>query len=299
MMKKRKRIRMTIILIIIILAGCFAGYIGYTEYNKDRWIMSEYKDESGKQGLFYTFYNKGKGTLVVIDGGSKENANQVREVIKGYGGKVDHWFVTHYHDDHVDALNEILADPQGIVIEKIYDSYITYDKYISVAKEWDSPQSLKAYQNLTQDMDNVIHLKRDTEIVIDNLTWKVLNAYQKKIKAQRNDLPNNLSLMLKVEGEEDSILFCADCHGKKMANMLIKRYGKELQAEYVQPGHHGNNSFPEKFYDVVSPKYALFDGPEWLVDSDDFTAKALMQYFKEKGVVCYDYRTAVNRFEFR
>lgn len=299
MKKTGKAIGIVIVVILGVLAIAFGVCRVYKQLQKDNWVMSEYSDASGNQGLFYTFYNKGKGTLVVIDGGWKENTDQVRKVINGYGGKVDHWFVTHYHNDHVDALNEILREPQGIEIVNIYDSYIEYDDYINAAKEWDTPESLRNYLDLTKNMNNITHLQRDTDIVIDNLTFTVLNAYNRKIKAQKQDLPNNMSLMLKVVGEENSILFCADCHGEKMAKMLIKKYGDELQAEYVQLGHHGNNSFPESFYDVVNPNYAIFDGPEWLIDSDEYTAKDLMQYFKEKGVVCYDYRTAENRFVFR
>ena len=74
---------------------------------------------------------------------------------------------------------------------------------------------------------------------------------------------------------------------------------EQLHAEYVQLGHHGNNSFPDYFYDYVNPQVALFDSPEWLMVGENYTAKDLLAYFNEKGVKSFDYRTAPNQFVIR
>ena len=102
-----------------------------------------------------------------------------------------------------------------------------------------------------------------------------------------------------MSGSEDSILFCGDAHQDTLADLLIGCYGDLLQSEYVQPGHHGNNSFPEYFYDAVNPKGAFFDAPKWLMTGEQYTAEELKQYFEKKGVTVFDYSRAPNSVRFR
>ena len=91
-----------------------------------------------------------------------------------------------------------------------------------------------------------------------------------------------------------------DSQLKALCDYLMNTYtGEELHAEYVQLGHHGNNSFPTYFYDYVNPEIALFDSPEWLMTGENYTAKDLKQYFLDKNITCYDYVTAPNSFIFR
>ena len=48
------------------------------------------------------------GSLIVVDGGLKTNAPYLAKYIKGKGGKVAAWLLTHPHEDHVGALAVIL-----------------------------------------------------------------------------------------------------------------------------------------------------------------------------------------------
>jgi beta-lactamase superfamily II metal-dependent hydrolase len=299
---KEKPWRMALLAVvgIAVLLAIAAG-IKYRSEAKDHWTMTNYPDASGNQGMFYTLYNEKTGALIVIDGGWEQNEQQVREAINRYGGTVDAWFITHYHNDHVDAFNQIWKNPQGIVIKQVYDSPMNYEEYVEVAHEWDFVDSFTAYRENTKGAENVSHLYRGDVLGIGSLTVTVLNSYDDKIKeAGSTDIPNDASLVLKFEGEEDSVLFCADCHSPVMADLLLSEYTPEqLHAEYVQLGHHGNNSFPTYFYDVVDPQIALFDAPEWLMTGENYTAKDMLDYFNEKSAQSYDYRTAPNEFVIR
>ncbi len=42
----------------------------------------------------------------------------------------------------------------------------------------------------------------------------------------------------------------------------------------------------------------LFDAPEWLANSDDHTAKALIEWCHENGIETYEFATAPNSFPF-
>ncbi|MGN0495232.1 MAG: MBL fold metallo-hydrolase [Lachnospiraceae bacterium] len=259
--------------------------------------VTQYYDDSGLQAIFYTIETE-TGKLILIDGGSSDNVKQVRTVINDLGGTVDAWILTHYHKDHVDAFNDIYADPQGIVIKQIYDSPIDYGKYIEVAKEWDFPESYEKYLAVTKDASNITHLKEGDTLDIDGLSIYIFGSYgDVALENGSGDIPNNASLVFKIAGEEDSILFCSDCHDASMADYFMDKYtSEELHAKYVQLGHHGNNSFPTYFYDYVNPDIVLFDSPEWLMTGESYSAKDLKEYFEDKDIICFDYTTAPNKF---
>ncbi len=301
---KAFRVIFILIFVVLLLSGIYYQTIKRPSVVRPNskfagvWELQNYVDASGNQGMFYTMYNKGDGTLIVIDGGWAENEQQVRDVIYSYGNHVTAWFITHYHNDHVDAFNSIFADPQGMVIDRVYDSPIDYEYYLSVAQWWDFPDSFTRYLELTEDAGNVTHLYKDEELEIDGLNIYVFNSYFEDLIGY-GDVPNNASLVFKVTGQEDSILFCADAHTDLLGDALIAEYGDRLQAKYVQTGHHGNNSFPDYFYDTVQPEIAIFDGPEWLMTGENYTAKDLAAYFEANDVEVFSYMTAPNIFEFK
>ena len=105
------------------------------------------------------------------------------------------------------------------------------------------------------------------------------------------DVANLSSLMFKITGEEASILFCGDVLGF-LGMDLLNMYGDQLDATYVQSGHHGNNVMPVEFYDALEPEVMFFDGPAWLNESDEYTAKALIEWCQENGIETYEFKTA-------
>ncbi|MEE0956374.1 MAG: MBL fold metallo-hydrolase [Eubacterium sp.] len=262
------------------------------------WVMTQYCDVSGSQAMFYTMKNTVTGTLIVIDGGTTANHNYVRQVIKSLGGRVDYWFITHFHDDHVSAFNAIFARPKGIKIGQVYSTSMDYYRYKELAKEWDFPDVLKTFLIVTANRPNVHILKRGDRLNIDGLTFEFFNAYDSLV-SDMQDMPNNASLVFKVSGQKDSILFCGDAHSPELADLLLSQYGDRIKAEYVSPGHHGNGSFPESFYAAVDPDVMLFDAPSWLInDTKKYTASALRGWCQSQGIKVYDQTTAPNAFLF-
>ena len=65
------------------------------------------------------------GQLIAIDGGWEGDAPYLRQFLRGLGGRVHTWFITHQHDDHIGALTAILRRPEGIQIEQIYASLLS------------------------------------------------------------------------------------------------------------------------------------------------------------------------------
>lgn len=261
----------------------------------EKWLLKQYSDQTGSQAMFYTLRSP-TGFFVVIDGGTTGNSTYVRQVINENGGKVDVWFLTHPHPDHIGAFNEIYADPQGITIKQIYDTPMDLQYYDSVDYAWDGIEYYKRYLQLTVNVPNVSHLYVGDVLHLEDFQVKVLNSYNDELKYISKDIGNDAGLMLKFSGKKDTLLFCADVHSKAVGERLIQRWGKELQSEYVQLGHHGNGSFPAEFYDYINPQVALFDAPAWLVYGGQFTTLELMKHLQSRQIAVVDFTSVPNSF---
>lgn len=269
----------------------------------DYWVMTQHADVVA-QGTFYTFYNKDKDALIVVDGGWDGNTDHVREVINGYGGHVTAWILSHYHLDHAGAFCEIYDDPQGITIDDVYVSNYDsayYDHFLQNYAPHDNPETFAKYMEVTNggSAKNIHHPARGEEINIDGLDVKFMNTYDDTLLAMENgDIPNNCGLTFTIRGERDSALFMADTYSPAVGEYMIRKYGEEIQTEYLQLPHHGNSYMPYTFYEAVNPSVVLFDAPENLMQSDEHLAKSLAQWVDENEITRYDFTTAPNSFKF-
>lgn len=265
------------------------------------WVLTQYPDDSGLQGSFYTMENTADKTLIVIDGGSTENEKKVRKVINEKGGKVDLWILTHYHEDHCGAFNAIAGNPQGIEITSVVASHLDQDVFYEVAKDWDDVETYDTFLYTMSGESNLVYVNRGDHLTMfDGLKISFFNAYDDVVKYAVDDIPNNCSLVFKIETANKSVLFCGDCHNENITGYMINTFGKELQADIMQVGHHGNNSMPTDtgIYEVVDPDIACFDAPEWLMTNEDYSAIVLSEYLENKGIVVKDFTSAPNYFAF-
>ena len=266
--------------------------------NDPTWLVTEYSMESEDQGMFYTLENLQDDTLLVIDGGDAQNEQLVRDTIIEKGGTVDAWILTHYHQDHVDSFNAIYEDPQEIKIKDVYVTPLDAEKFYSVAQEWDDVDSFDKFLKVTEDAANINYVSRDDVLTFDDLTITFFNAYDDVVIDCATDIPNNDSLVFKLETDSRSMLICGDCHSEYMAEYFVDNYGDELKADILQCGHHGNNSMPTDtgFYEEVNPEVAIFDTPDKIMFSPEYTAGALGSYLQDLGVRIVWYSTAPNTF---
>jgi len=264
------------------------------------WRLTQYSDSTGSQAIFYTLSRNGGDDLIVVDGGTAGNADYVRSVINDLGGEVDAWILTHPHPDHIGAFNVIYEDPEGIEIEAICDNGLDYDYYKPVAFAWDGIEVYEKYLSLTDDDPRVTHPKRGDVVEVDGLEIQVFNTYDEVLlDYYLADVCNESSLVLKIDFQIDSVLFAGDCWSAANSEYLINTYGDSLKATYVQMGHHGNNTLSDAFYALVDPDVALFDAPDWLMDSDTYTTSIEKTYMESIGATIYYYHTAPNQFELK
>ena len=208
-----------VVLFAVVLAACSHHTLveskkdstGYTPDPATEYLVTQYADATGVQGTFYTITND--ATLIIIDGGWADNASAVREVIAAHGNHVNAWILSHPHQDHAGAFNQIYAAPDGITIDAVYDNGFDYDFIEAAGEPYDDITVMETYHALTRDASNVTHLHRGDILSICGLTFSVLNAYDDTVLqnvGDEKDYQNNASLLLKVSSVNSSMLFCSD-----------------------------------------------------------------------------------------
>lgn len=266
---------------------------GYLPDTSAEYVVTQYPDATGVQGTFYTIAND--DFLIIIDGGWAENSDAVRSVIAEHGNVVDAWIISHPHQDHAGAFNEIYANPGDITIRAIYDNGFDYDFIEASGEPYDDITVMETYHALTEGADNLTHLKRGESLSLCGLTLDVYNAYDDTVLAavgDEKDYQNNASLLFKISSENSSMLFCSDIK-YDMNDTLLSAYRDSISCDYVQTGHHGNWSFSNEFYEATGASVYFIDAPSSITDNADFPASALKEELQKNGTVL-DFRTAPN-----
>ena len=294
--KITKAFMLVIIAVICLILAAAAIYI-YSikkENSFEGWKVTQYADLSGAQGTFYTLENA-EGRFIIIDGGWAANEQRVRDAIKMHNNHVDAWIISHPHQDHAGAFNKIYADPQGITIDRIYDSPIDYDVVKNAGEKWDDLQVFEDYMKVTSGAGNITHLNRGDTFELFGLNVQVFNAYDRYVLEISGDITNDSSLMFKISSKNKSMIFCGDIK-YQMEDTILEMYKDQLSCDYIQAAHHGNWSFSEEFYDLTGAETIIFDSPSWIIQDEQYPAHALKAHFDSRGVTSVDQTTSPNVF---
>ncbi len=205
------------------------------------------------------------GQVVVMDGGMAGDAPYLRGFLGALGNHVSAWFVSHPHDDHVDALITILEKPAGIHIDALYASLPDE----SWMRKHDGG-ALKTLQSLNDAVKKsghtVLELSVGQKIEFDGATFEILAVRNPELTT---NAVNNQSAVWRVAGGGKSILFLGDLGIEGGERLLASPYRSRLKADYVQMAHHGQAGVSEAFYKTVAPKYLLWPTPHWLWENNN------------------------------
>lgn len=199
--------------------------------------------------------------VIVVDGGWEGDAPYLKSLIKSFGGRVDAWFISHPHQDHVEALSEILAAPEGITIGTIYHTKASPARYNS-----SNPKDVvtKLYSRIEAFGCEIVDIREPGGLYdIDGVGIKVLSVSDEVLST---DL-NNSSLVLRIWDDAKSVVFLGDC-GILEGRKLLATYPDDLNCDFLQLGHHGNKGPEKSFYDAVSFHYALVPTADWIWHAD-------------------------------
>lgn len=297
--ERKQRAAAIVGIVVLVIAACFVGRKIVRAVTPTVWTVTQFASTKSTQIMFYTIEDN-KGHFVIIDGGLWEDAEIVWGEILKHKRHIDAWIVTHPHADHAGAFNNLMQSPPlDFKIDKIYMPKVNKEAYENQNDWWDDIGVYYLQEELTRDLPNVEYPKENDVIDLIGLKMQIIHTWDACTDEQTHELPNNGSMMFKLSGSEQSMLFCADML-IAMEQIIIQAHGEELKADYVQCGHHGNNSLSHEFYELVDPSVAFFDCPKWLLDNTDkYTANELRNWFEEKGVKVLSFETAPNQVEIR
>ncbi len=242
-----------------------------TEYT-----ITQYSQANQAQGMCYTITDT-EGHLIIIDGGFDMNSELVLNMIIDHDSYVDAWIITHPHQDHVSVFNNLVNGDFDFQIGTVYTIDLDYDYYESVVNDWDGGfEYYTAFLEALEQEDNVLNVQyvhNGDEYDLFGLDMKIFNAFELDNEYYLDDPANNGSMMFKLSGQEESILFCADV-SYKLSDYLMETWGDELKADYLQVAHHGiGRTMPTEFNLFVDPKVAFIDLPDWMIFSNDIATE--------------------------
>ena len=171
-----------------------------------------------------SFILESNGTLLVVDGGFPSEASYLYEYLKGLGGHVDTWFLTHFHDDHFGAFLTILQEHPDIIIDKVCFNFPS-DEFIL---KYEPKQSCKMSEEWirifnksikTRNLPVVTATEGDVyEYDNGNVTVRVLRTYDESLP-----YINDSSTVFRFEVDGKSILFLGDLAVKGGHQLLAKQ----------------------------------------------------------------------------
>lgn len=177
---------------------------------------------------------------ILVDAGSPSAGYRVVQYLKSLGiDEIDHFILTHPHDDHIGGVFSVLAN---FKVENIYDNGFSNFKSILF------PDYVKAVRS---DLTKYQILQAGEKILSDAVTIEVLNPLLPPTGHLNND-----SIVLKLTHGDIKFLLAGD-----MGNIGEKRLLKineDLKSQILKIAHHGENDANLlEYLDAVDPETGI------------------------------------------
>lgn len=254
-------------IILVIFAVFISSMIVVKRYSWLTFIEITQLQTNTPQQMMGYFIKTKDNKVIIVDGGNRGDAENLEKYIKENGGKVDYWFITHFHTDHSGALAEVI-ETTDVPIDNIVCKFIDGDLVPQYEEE-----RIFQYQDITNALNNErvkdkIITPTDGQIFYfddkDNLKVKILSVCRDDIF---NNLGNNSSMVFKLYINNKTMLFLGDT-GVESSAYLLEHCKEDLKSDYVQMAHHGQQGATFELYQVIDPSYCFWPTPDWLWDND-------------------------------
>lgn len=211
-----------------------------------------------------------KTKTIIIDGGVSGDRNQITNFIRENNiNKIDAWYFTHPHADHMGAFCSIYKNAVIIPVDKIYHHFPSVDALKEYGSRneaevalWDQMEEIFANKFLGK----VEKVNVGDRMTFDEISIEILRVHNPAITT---DFVNNSSMVFRIENANASILILGDLGVAGGQDVMSKVPLKFLQTDYTQMAHHGQQGVSKEFYDYIIPKRCLWPTPTWLWDNDN------------------------------
>lgn len=207
--------------------------------------------------------------LIIIDGGYERNGKDLVALAKTLTGEktpeIEAWFMTHVHEDHVDAFSKILSQrtpelnvkhiyynfPSRNFVKKYAESTLeTYDKFAEASTKFTEEQ--------------ITIVQTGDTYTIDGICIEVLLTPDESIT---ENAINESSVVYRFTIDGQTVLFLGDA-AQAAGTRLLKMYKDNIAADVVQMAHHGSHGVAKSIYKRINPKVCLWPTPKWLWEND-------------------------------
>lgn len=214
-------------------------------------------------GNIYVFKSAG-GKVIVMDGGTNNEESYLRGFLAALGNEVELWIVSHPHDDHIGTLTKILQNPGEIKIKRVMHSEYP-EELIALEQPYDG-HAREFYKALRDSGIEVTNLTEPgLRFEIDGINIKVLGVTNPEIT---NNPYNNSSSIYRVWDNMKSMVFLGDA-GVECGNKVLNGpYRADLDCDYLQMAHHGQQGCDENFYKTIKFRACLWPTPSWVWNND-------------------------------
>ena len=201
------------------------------------------------------------GKVIMVDGGYASDVPKLRAHLAKAGHHVDLWFITHPHEDHMEALATILREPQGITIDKVIYSRVP-DAFLD-CEPGSAPHARDYYHALDNCMDGTdfinVH-QTGQRFDIDGVGIMILSVADMDIPVKHF---NEQSMIIRMWDDVKSVVFLGDAEEER-GKRVLAQYREYLDCDYLQMAHHGQNGCSEEFYKSIHFRACMWPTPSWV-----------------------------------
>lgn len=211
------------------------------------------------------------GKCIVIDGGNKcpEDAGALYDEIAKHGKRVEFWYITHAHSDHIGALTYLMETMDD------FDIDIGCMCFNFPDDEWLRSGGFGTDAEMTFDFLRLLSEKNiPTRTVItgdiiecDGTRVEILH-HPEDYQGYKNI--NSTSIIFKLSFPKRDVLFTGDFEAPAQPEFMAKRDPGKLRCDILQMPHHGQNGVNRQFYELVMPKICLYTAPIWLWENNRY-----------------------------
>ncbi len=210
------------------------------------------------------------GSFLIIDGGwdFEQEADKLMEALvtqsRDDKPRIAAWIITHPHCDHYRCFITFYQKyGQDVKIESVLYHFpeLTDESvllYPGLGRAQELEYSRRFEQVVAASGVDVIRPHTGQIYEVSNARLEVI-ASPDDVWKYPCDV-NNLSIVIKMTIENQSILFCSDCQMETMK--LARKYGSYLKSDILQITHHGFNGGSIACYKLIDPKVCLIPANE-------------------------------------
>ena len=219
------------------------------------------------------------GKVIVIDGGHRNQWQELYRILEKVGFTVDTWFLTHIHCDHFNAIIELLENHPEIKVNQLIRN--RNESILGYLNEGDLKEINRWYDFEAKTDIPLVEAKLSQKITVDNVELEILGIENPELTS---NIINNQSMVIRMTDGDFSVLFLGDL-GVEGGEKLLFTQGEKIKSDCVQMAHHGQRGVAKEIYEAIGPKYALWPTPKWLWDNTKYLGEPGQGPFKTPEVI--------------